>query len=56
MSHITSNEISILIIVLEVGTVIIFSLIVARVLGKRGIPQVLGLIFAGIVLHLIFIF
>ncbi|MHA1236941.1 MAG: hypothetical protein ACTSQ9_04695 [Candidatus Hodarchaeales archaeon] len=56
MSHITSNEISILIIVLEVGTVIIFSLIVARVLGKRGIPQVLGLIFAGIVIQFFSIF
>jgi len=35
---------------LVVGAVIIFSLIVAKVLAKRGIPQVLGLIFGGIVL------
>jgi len=51
LSQISSNEISMLIIVLEVGTVIIFSLIVAQVLGKRGIPQVLGLIFGGIALQ-----
>ena len=40
-----------LIFLFEIGTVIIFSLIVARVLKKRGIPQVLGLIFGGFFLQ-----
>jgi len=47
----TFNEEALLILVLEIGVVIIFSLIAAKVLGKRGIPQVLGLIFAGIALQ-----
>jgi Kef-type K+ transport system membrane component KefB len=51
MLQVSNNEASILILVLEIGSVIIFSIIVAQVLGKRGIPQVLGLIFAGIVLQ-----
>ncbi|WP_455142939.1 cation:proton antiporter [Candidatus Hodarchaeum mangrovi] len=42
------DEIQLLIPIFEIGIVIIFSLVLARVLGKRGIPQVLGLIFAGI--------
>ncbi|MFX1284014.1 MAG: cation:proton antiporter [Promethearchaeota archaeon] len=42
-----------LIFIFEIGTVIIFSLIVARVLKKRGIPQVLGLIFGGFFLQLL---
>ena len=42
------DESSLLIPIFEIGIVIIFSLVLARVLGKRGIPQVLGLIFAGI--------
>ncbi len=40
-----------LILIFEIGTVIIFSLIVAKVLSKRGIPQVLGLIFGGFFLQ-----
>ncbi|MHA1995753.1 MAG: cation:proton antiporter [Candidatus Hodarchaeales archaeon] len=47
----TINETGLLIGVLEIGAVIIFSLIVARVLGNRGIPQVLGLITAGVVIR-----
>ncbi|MHA2295739.1 MAG: cation:proton antiporter [Candidatus Hodarchaeales archaeon] len=47
------DETTLLIPILEIGAVIIFSLIVAKVLGKRGIPQVLGLIFAGIFLQFI---
>ena len=44
---------NVLVFILEIGVVIIFSLVVARVLGKRGIPQVLGLIFGGITLQFI---
>lgn len=51
MLQVSDNEASMLILVLEIGSVIIFSLVVAQVLGKRGIPQVLGLIFAGIALQ-----
>lgn len=40
-----------LILIFEIGTVIIFSLIVAKFLRKRGIPQVLGLIFGGVFLQ-----
>ncbi|MHA1975791.1 MAG: cation:proton antiporter [Candidatus Hodarchaeales archaeon] len=47
----TINEADILIGVLEIGAVIIFSLIVAKGLGNRGIPQVLGLITAGVVIR-----
>ncbi len=47
----TVNEADLLIGVLEIGAVIIFSLIVARGLGNRGIPQVLGLITAGVVIR-----
>ncbi len=47
-----SSEEAILILVLEIGAVIIFSLVTAKVLGTRGIPQVLGLILGGIALHL----
>ncbi|MHA2245124.1 MAG: cation:proton antiporter [Candidatus Hodarchaeales archaeon] len=46
----TANE-DALIFIFEIGTVIIFSLIVAKVLSKRGIPQVLGLIFGGFFLQ-----
>lgn len=46
----TANE-EALILIFEIGTVIIFSLIVAKVLSKRGIPQVLGLIFGGFFLQ-----
>ena len=42
-----------LILIFEIGVVIIFSLIVARVLKKRGIPQVLGLIFGGFFLQIL---
>ena len=45
------NDTDILIGVLEIGVVIIFSLIVARGLGNRGIPQVLGLITGGVVIR-----
>ena len=45
-----------LIFIFEIGTVIIFSLIVARVLKKRGIPQVLGLIFGGFFLQFLTFF
>ncbi len=45
------NDVEILIGVLEIGVVIIFSLIVARGLGNRGIPQVLGLITGGVVIR-----
>ncbi|MFX1515307.1 MAG: cation:proton antiporter [Promethearchaeota archaeon] len=45
-----------LIFLFEIGTVIIFSLIVARVLKKRGIPQVLGLIFGGFFLQFLTFF
>lgn len=47
----TFNESALLILVLEIGAIIIFSLLVAKVLAKRGIPQVLGLIFGGIALQ-----
>lgn len=47
----TIDESLLLIAILEIGAVIIFSLAIAKVLGKRGIPQVLGLIFAGIVIQ-----
>jgi Kef-type K+ transport system membrane component KefB len=47
----TFDESALLIFILEIGAVIIFSLIVAKVLAKRGIPQVLGLIFGGIALQ-----
>ena len=47
----TSDESALLILILEIGAVIIFSLIIAKVLAKRGIPQVLGLIFGGIALQ-----
>jgi Kef-type K+ transport system membrane component KefB len=40
-----------LIFVFEIGVVIIFSLIVAKGLSKRGIPQVLGLIVGGFFLQ-----
>jgi len=46
----TANE-EALIFIFEIGVVIIFSLIVAKVLSKRGIPQVLGLIFGGVFLQ-----
>lgn len=46
----TANE-EALIFVFEIGAVIIFSLIVAKVLSKRGVPQVLGLIFGGFFLQ-----
>lgn len=46
-----SAEEDILILLFEIGTVIIFSLVVAKGLGNRGIPQVLGLIFGGIFLQ-----
>ncbi|MHA1973708.1 MAG: cation:proton antiporter [Candidatus Hodarchaeales archaeon] len=49
----TVDRISVLIPVLEIGVVIIFSLIVARILGKHGIPKVLGFIFSGMVLQFI---
>ena len=45
------NEADLLIGVLEIGAVIIFSLIIAKGLGNRGIPQVLGLITAGVVIR-----
>ena len=45
-----------LIFIFEIGSVIIFSLIVARVLKKRGIPQVLGLIFGGFFLQFLTFF
>ncbi|MFW9995396.1 MAG: cation:proton antiporter [Candidatus Odinarchaeota archaeon] len=47
------DETALLIPVLEIGLVIIFSLVVARLLGRRGIPQVLGLIFAGIFIQFV---
>ncbi|MFW9903778.1 MAG: cation:proton antiporter [Candidatus Thorarchaeota archaeon] len=47
----TFDEYTLLILLLEIGSVIIFSLIVAKVLAKRGIPQVLGLILGGIALQ-----
>jgi Kef-type K+ transport system membrane component KefB len=47
----TFNEAALLILVFEIGAVIIFSLVAAKVLGKRGIPQVLGLIIGGITLQ-----
>lgn len=49
----SSSNSALLILVLEIGLVIIFSIVVARVLGKRGIPNVLGLILAGVVIRLI---
>lgn len=51
----TANE-EALIFIFEIGAVIIFSLIVAKVLSKRGIPQVLGLIFGGFFLQFLTIF
>ncbi len=45
------NEVELLVGVLEIGAVIIFSLIIARNLGNRGIPQVLGLITAGVLIR-----
>jgi Kef-type K+ transport system membrane component KefB len=47
------SESALLILVLEIGLVIIFSIVTARVLGKRGIPNVLGLILAGVLIRLI---
>ncbi len=47
------DETSLLIFVLEIGVVIIFSVVLARVLGKRGIPQVLGLILAGVLVQFV---
>ena len=47
------DETSLLIFVLEVGLVIIFSVVMARVLGKRGIPQVLGLMLGGILVQFV---
>lgn len=49
----TANEIALLILVLEIGIAIIFSLLTAKLLGKRGIPQVLGLIAGGVFLQFI---
>jgi len=49
----TVDKVAVLVPVLEIGIVIIFSLIVAKILGKRGIPKVLGFIFSGIVLQFI---
>jgi Kef-type K+ transport system membrane component KefB len=51
----TANE-EALIFLFEIGTVIIFSLVVAKVLSKRGIPQVLGLIFGGFFLQFLTFF
>ncbi|MFX0013001.1 MAG: cation:proton antiporter [Promethearchaeota archaeon] len=51
----TANE-EALIFIFEIGTVIIFSLIVAKVLSRRGIPQVLGLIFGGFFLQFLTFF
>jgi len=47
----TFNEAPLLILVFEIGAVIIISLVFAKVLGKRGVPQVLGLIFGGLLLQ-----
>ncbi|MHA2074690.1 MAG: hypothetical protein ACW97X_08735, partial [Candidatus Hodarchaeales archaeon] len=44
-------EVEMLILLFEIGIVIISSLVVAKVLGSRGIPQVLGLILGGIALQ-----
>ncbi|MFX0170623.1 MAG: hypothetical protein ACFE9L_01755, partial [Candidatus Hodarchaeota archaeon] len=52
----TFNEAVLLILVLEIGAVIIFSLVIAKVLGKRGIPEVLGLIIGGIGLQFLSFF
>ncbi len=51
MSTASINEIELLIIILEIGIAIIVSLIAAKYLGNRGIPEVLGLIFGGIILQ-----
>ncbi len=45
------NEAPLLIFIFEIGAVIIISLVFAKVLGKRGVPQVLGLIFGGLLLQ-----
>jgi len=45
------HETELLIILLEIGIIIFVSLLVARLLGKRGIPEVLGLMFGGIFLQ-----
>ncbi|MFW9856328.1 MAG: cation:proton antiporter [Candidatus Thorarchaeota archaeon] len=42
-----------LIVIFEIGAVIVFSLLTANILGKRGIPQVLGLIIGGLALQFI---
>ena len=47
------GESALLILVLEIGLVIIVSIVLARVLGKRGIPNVLGLIIAGVMIRII---
>jgi len=53
LSTATINETELLIVILELGIAIIVSLIVAKFLGKRGIPEVLGLIFGGIILQFV---
>ncbi|MHA2224317.1 MAG: cation:proton antiporter [Candidatus Hodarchaeales archaeon] len=45
------DEAPLLILIFEIGVIIIISLVFAKVLGKRGVPQVLGLIFGGFLLQ-----
>ncbi|MFX0113922.1 MAG: cation:proton antiporter [Candidatus Hodarchaeota archaeon] len=47
------DEGTIFILLTEIGLVIIFAMLVAKLLGKRGIPQVLGLIVGGLFLQFI---
>lgn len=49
----SQDEVEFLILILEIGLVIITSLVIAKVLGSRGIPKVLGFIMSGIVLQFI---
>lgn len=46
------DESAIFVIFTEIGLVIIFAMLVAKLLGRRGIPRVLGLILGGLFLQI----
>ncbi len=48
MTQSSIDEDPIFVLFAEIGLVIIFAMLIAKLLGKRGIPQVLGLIFGGL--------
>ena len=47
------DESAIFVIFTEIGLIIIFAMLVAKLLGWRGIPRVLGLILGGLFLQII---